>query len=498
MRKLILYFVAFFALSVGAYSQSPQWAIRYVSVLENKDTVRTTAKNGNWWFGPIVGYNRNFYYNNLKTGFFDDIENPFNFDINYKGGDGGGWYTGFTAEYLPPKKYWGFGVDFYFPDVRYAKSKTDDLIGGDRYLIYYDTKYYYFSAMPYARFNFKQTGLHAFGGVSLDYNYHTDANQKIVEEVVNEIIHDEGVIHQDLKFRYGLSLGAGWDLMMTDVYSKVRVRFTPYISGNFGSKILGDNGSKWNEVMLKGGVKIKFGVNKTQYDTSAYIHREPVPVYLATVTPKRGIEFVVEERKPDIFPAMDIALVERVFGETELITPDVVDESVLGDMAADASETVDKAGKPSEPSKPSKVKKVEPEFIPVKGGGRVYLPTGQRENVQIKLNQPERYAFPSNKTTALTESMKSYLDELIKQMKANPSWVAIVEGHTNPRAGNTDEKRRISQERADKVKAYMSKRGITANRILSNGRSDLFPIADNKTAKGREANNRIEISVIKQ
>jgi outer membrane protein OmpA-like peptidoglycan-associated protein len=70
-----------------------------------------------------------------------------------------------------------------------------------------------------------------------------------------------------------------------------------------------------------------------------------------------------------------------------------------------------------------------------------------------------------------------------------------VEGHTDDRgkaAYNLD----LSQRRAAAVLRYLVERGISEERLVSEGYGKTKPIADNKTAAGRSQNRRVEFVVI--
>lgn len=71
----------------------------------------------------------------------------------------------------------------------------------------------------------------------------------------------------------------------------------------------------------------------------------------------------------------------------------------------------------------------------------------------------------------------------------------VVEGHTDSR-GSADYNRRLSQDRAGSVKAYLMKQGVEANRLDAKGYGPDRPVADNKTDKGRELNRRVEFVIV--
>jgi OOP family OmpA-OmpF porin len=54
----------------------------------------------------------------------------------------------------------------------------------------------------------------------------------------------------------------------------------------------------------------------------------------------------------------------------------------------------------------------------------------------------------------------------------------------------------LSQRRANAVKQYLVSKGIEANRIYTEGKGKTQPVADNRTAEGRQKNRRVEIEVI--
>jgi outer membrane protein OmpA-like peptidoglycan-associated protein len=70
----------------------------------------------------------------------------------------------------------------------------------------------------------------------------------------------------------------------------------------------------------------------------------------------------------------------------------------------------------------------------------------------------------------------------------------VVEGHTDSQgtvSGNQD----LSQRRAQVVRDYLVSRGISADRLTSQGFGSTRSIADNASAEGRADNRRVEIVV---
>jgi OOP family OmpA-OmpF porin len=70
-----------------------------------------------------------------------------------------------------------------------------------------------------------------------------------------------------------------------------------------------------------------------------------------------------------------------------------------------------------------------------------------------------------------------------------------VTGHTDSR-GSEKLNQKLSLSRAESVKAYLVKKGVSAARITTKGEASTRPVADNKTKAGRAQNRRVEISSV--
>mgnify|MGYP001013617593 CR=1 FL=1 len=70
-----------------------------------------------------------------------------------------------------------------------------------------------------------------------------------------------------------------------------------------------------------------------------------------------------------------------------------------------------------------------------------------------------------------------------------------IEGHTD-NAGKADKNKKLSQDRADAVKAYLIKKGIGAERLTAVGFGQEKPADTNTTPAGRENNRRVEFNII--
>lgn len=98
--------------------------------------------------------------------------------------------------------------------------------------------------------------------------------------------------------------------------------------------------------------------------------------------------------------------------------------------------------------------------------------------------------------TKIDKSAKQVLDRVAVQLKNDPSACVEIYGHTD-NYGSQNDRRRISVERAQVVKAYLVKKGVPADQIFCKGCADQYPLADNNTANGRAANRRVELRIIR-
>lgn len=76
-----------------------------------------------------------------------------------------------------------------------------------------------------------------------------------------------------------------------------------------------------------------------------------------------------------------------------------------------------------------------------------------------------------------------------------PERQVSVEGHTDSR-GSADFNLKLSQERAENVKALLVDSGVAARRVSAVGLGEEFPVADNETEAGRAQNRRVEIILL--
>ena len=103
--------------------------------------------------------------------------------------------------------------------------------------------------------------------------------------------------------------------------------------------------------------------------------------------------------------------------------------------------------------------------------------------------------FDLGKATIRKESY-AVLQNIVDIMKEYDNAKFEIEGHTDI-TGSLALNERLSKERAASVKDYLVTIGMDAKRLTSEGYGPSRPIADNKTAAGRQQNRRVEISLKK-
>ncbi|WP_315821794.1 OmpA family protein [Paraflavitalea speifideaquila] len=101
--------------------------------------------------------------------------------------------------------------------------------------------------------------------------------------------------------------------------------------------------------------------------------------------------------------------------------------------------------------------------------------------------------FATGSAKLLAKSNKS-LDDVAKLMSEDANLKLDVEGHTD-NTGKPASNQTLSEKRAKAVYDYLSGKGVGADRLKSAGFGQDKPIADNKTAKGRTENRRVELKL---
>ncbi len=102
--------------------------------------------------------------------------------------------------------------------------------------------------------------------------------------------------------------------------------------------------------------------------------------------------------------------------------------------------------------------------------------------------------FTQSKPTILKESLPA-LDALTEILIENPALVILIEGHTD-NVGDDEKNIILSKERADAIKGYLVEKGISDDRVKTEGFGPFRPITDNSTETNRQRNRRVEIKIL--
>ena len=90
---------------------------------------------------------------------------------------------------------------------------------------------------------------------------------------------------------------------------------------------------------------------------------------------------------------------------------------------------------------------------------------------------------------------KAKLDDLASKVQGINLEVIVAVGHTDS-VGSDAYNQKLSERRAQAVKAYLESKGIDKSRVYTEGKGEAQPVADNKTKAGRAQNRRVEIEVV--
>ena len=94
-------------------------------------------------------------------------------------------------------------------------------------------------------------------------------------------------------------------------------------------------------------------------------------------------------------------------------------------------------------------------------------------------------------------SPESYgeLELVLKMMRENQNMVIQLEGHTDYQ-GNPKDNMKLSKERVDAVKKYLTTNGIAASRIKTKAFGGTMPLSRDETPESHSLNRRVELRIL--
>lgn len=102
--------------------------------------------------------------------------------------------------------------------------------------------------------------------------------------------------------------------------------------------------------------------------------------------------------------------------------------------------------------------------------------------------------FDFDKATLKPEG-KAKLDEIVAGLQNMDVEVVVAVGHTDS-IGTEAYNLKLSERRAEAVKAYLVSKGVDPQKVYTEGKGEAQPIGNNKTREGRAKNRRVEIEVV--
>lgn len=117
-----------------------------------------------------------------------------------------------------------------------------------------------------------------------------------------------------------------------------------------------------------------------------------------------------------------------------------------------------------------------------------------RRGDDIILNMPGDVTFDVD-SHGLKPQFFEVLDSVALVAKEFDQTVLIVDGHTDS-TGSAEYNQTLSERRADTVARYIINQDVAPVRIESYGYGEQFPVATNNTAEGRNANRRVELTLM--
>jgi outer membrane protein OmpA-like peptidoglycan-associated protein len=112
----------------------------------------------------------------------------------------------------------------------------------------------------------------------------------------------------------------------------------------------------------------------------------------------------------------------------------------------------------------------------------------------ITLNMPGNVTFATD-SSDLSPAFFSVLSSVSKVLTEFDQTVVEVAGHTDS-SGSEAYNQSLSERRASSVSQYLSSQGIVGQRLITIGMGELRPVADNGTSAGKQANRRVEITMV--
>lgn len=117
-----------------------------------------------------------------------------------------------------------------------------------------------------------------------------------------------------------------------------------------------------------------------------------------------------------------------------------------------------------------------------------------RNGDNITLNMPGNVTF-ATASSDLSPAFFDVLNSVGKVLDEFDQTVVEVAGHTDSR-GTDEYNQALSERRANSVANYLTGQGVMRERLITVGMGERYPVADNGTMAGQQANRRVEITMV--
>ncbi len=115
----------------------------------------------------------------------------------------------------------------------------------------------------------------------------------------------------------------------------------------------------------------------------------------------------------------------------------------------------------------------------------------ERQGDQLALTMPSGITFAQS-SAQIQPAFYQALNNVAATLVEYPSTAVDIRGHASSE-GDRAFNQRLSQDRADAVRAYLVNQGVQSVRMSAIGMGIDYPVASNSTEAGRVQNRRVEI-----
>lgn len=112
----------------------------------------------------------------------------------------------------------------------------------------------------------------------------------------------------------------------------------------------------------------------------------------------------------------------------------------------------------------------------------------------ITLNMPGNVTFATD-SSDLNPAFFDVLSSIGKVLTEFDQTIVEVAGHTDS-TGSQTHNQGLSERRAGSVAQFLQSQGLSGQRLIAVGMGENRPVADNGSSLGREANRRVEITMV--